>query len=206
MRHIILLAVTSLLLTPATSIAWGENNIGLYTSPTPDSYWWMEAHLPADGPGLYDIHLICLRPINAHTGGAIETIGGFELNIQLPEGWFFNGVTLPPNVLDFNSASHAFYCAGLIPVTRYGYDWVAQLATVTIGTFLEQPPAAGIHIEPYHAPSLPGQMAITDADDEFSISPAYPSSGDYAWPVLGINYIVVPTEGESWGNVKALFR
>ncbi len=206
MRPLLLVVLALLLLTPATSLAWGENNIGLYTTPTP--YGAYGNHLlVAPGPGLYEVYLVCTKPINQHTGADILTIGGFELNLVMPDGWFINGVTLPPDVLDFNSANNAFYCAGNIPVNLANSTGMALLATVTLATFLENLPPAGILIEPsFAAPSIPGHMAITDADDAFSISQAYPSSGEYTWPIMGINWEVVPTEDQSWGGVKALFQ
>ncbi len=205
MRPLLLAVLVFLFLATATSLSWGESDIGLYITPAPTLLWVSESILVARDPGLYDIYLVCTQPMNQHTGLEIETIGGFELNLRVPEGWFINNVALPPNVLDFNPVSHAFYCAGFIPVTTPGDLATALLATITLGTFLEQPPVSMLYIEPYYAPSLPGQMAITDADDDFSISPAFSISGDFSNPIFQINY-PVPNKDQSWGDVKALYR
>ena len=49
-------------------------------------------------------------------------------------------------------------------------------------------------------------MAITDADHEYALEPAYPSSGDYEMPIFGLNMGVVPEDDMSWGEVKSLYR
>jgi hypothetical protein len=56
--------------------------------------------------------------------------------------------------------------------------------------------------------SVPGEMAITDFNDDFSISVAYPVSGSHDLPVFGLftGGAVVPTEDASWGEVKSLYR
>ena len=63
------------------------------------------------------------------------------------------------------------------------------------------------------APSLAGEMAYQDADGGTLERPLLvamdPSSGSVDSPVFGFNDVenmVIPTESESFGSVKALFR
>jgi hypothetical protein len=188
------------LLVPTLALGWGENVIGLYVTETPtglDS----EASLNTGVPGSWDVYLVLTKAWNWSLNHAITNVGGFECSLVLPDEWTIAGVTYPPNVLDLNNANEHFYCSGLWP-TNFG---TVTLATITLGTFDPQP--GHIYIEPYFvAPSIPGTMAITDADDEFSLVEAGPSSGDYAEPIFGLNMSVVPDEDLAWGDVKSLYR
>ncbi|MCP4570892.1 MAG: hypothetical protein GY838_00945 [bacterium] len=206
-RHF-LIALTLLAATtaPAGAITWpGEIVLGPDLSSNTLEAWT---------PGLYEIQLFVWNPTNEHTGDPIQNVGGFELNLSLTEEWFFQSIELPPGVIDFDAATDAFYCAGQIPVQTvtgsspgWGYERYAHLATITVGTFVESPGYGGIYVAPYwRIPSIPGHMAITDADDEYSLSPVYPATGSYEWPVMGINAWVVPERDTSWSELKALYR
>lgn len=199
---IALFAVT--LLVPSLALGWGENNIGMYTTETPapggeDA----EAQLIAPTFGQYSIYVVLTRPWNFNTGGPIANVGGYEFEMSdLPPGWSFAGFVFPPNTTDFNGNDQQFFVSGQIPVTGES----ALLVEIQIGTFDATPEAGHIWIAPYFAPSIPGAMAVTDFDDGFSISEAFPSSGDYGLPVFGINAAVVPSEDASWGGVKSMFK
>ena len=70
--------------------------------------------------------------------------------------------------------------------------------TVTSGPVFLSPYSMG-------APSIPGAMAITDADDGFSLSRAFPVSTGFDHPVMWINP-GTPNDERAWGEVKALYR
>ncbi|MCP4574333.1 MAG: hypothetical protein GY838_18410 [bacterium] len=203
MKKVIIALFALLLIVPAGAFAQATSNIGLYTTPDPAKPLGIESQvsLIAPGSGLYDIYLVCTDPTNENTGLPIENVGGFELSLTLPPGWLFNGVAYAEGVLDLDAAAEHFYCSGSIPVVGGN----ALLATITLLTF--DGTAGPIHMAPYFAaPSIPGSIAITDADDAFSLSHAYPSSGNFDDPVFGLNMVVVPTEDVSWGDVKSLFQ
>ncbi len=203
--------VLALLLATSAYGSWFDNEIGLYIDADDNAYWG-NALLEAPAAGSYEVFLICYEPVNDATGEWIETLGGYELHLYMPDGWFIQDVVLPPNVINFASAAGSFYCAGDITVgwngTGYSAERITILATITLGTFLEDPGQAYIFMGPYMGiPSIPGHMAITDANDGYSICRAYPSSGDYELPVMGINAPwIVESETASWSDVKALYR
>ncbi len=202
MKTLLTTLIVVALLVPALALGYNENNIGLYITeaPTGDD---AEATLVAATPGGYDIYLVLTKAYNWSLFAPINNVGGFECSLTLPDSWQISEVVLPPNVLDLNGDLAHFYCAGLIPVT----GGMATLATITIGTFDSPPPAGYVYISPYFAaPSLPGTMAITDADHEYVLEAAYPSSGDYDEPIFGLNMSVVPDEDLTWGDVKSLYR
>ena len=84
-------------------------------------------------------------------------------------------------------------------------DSRVTLVSMTLATFTET--EGLIYLAPVDGvPSIPGALAITDAGDNFVLSEAYTSSGDFANPVFGLRLPVVPTEDAAWGDVKSLFR
>ncbi len=204
MKKLIIALFAVMLMVPTLALGWGENNIGLYTVPNPTGAD-EEASILATGPGAANLFLVLSNPYNYNTSAPIENLSGFECSLSdLPPGWGFGEITLPAGVLDLDGAAQHFYCSGTFaPAT--GNDIV--LAEIQIGTYDAAPTGGYVFIAPYFAaPSIPGSMGITDGDDNHSISPAFPSSGDYEDPVFGINMDVVPTEDTSWGSVKSMFQ
>ncbi|MCP4574332.1 MAG: hypothetical protein GY838_18405 [bacterium] len=200
MKTLITTLIVVALLVPALALGYNENNIGMYITETPSGAN-ADATLNTAAPGTYDVYLVLTNAYNWAQFSPITTVGGFECSLTLPENWTFSGVSLPPNVLDLNNDPAHFYCSGQIPVT----GGTATLATITLLTFDPTPGLA--YIAPYFAsPSIPGSMAITDADREFALEAAYPASGDYAEPIFGLNMGVIPDEDVSWGEVKSLYR
>lgn len=191
-----------------------ENNIGLFSTDQPEFAFpgypagiSFETIVWAYGPGSYETYLVCREPMNLDSGEAMEIIGGFELKLLLPDGWFVEEVALPPDVLDFDASESGFHCAGLIPVGSSNGIPAALLATITLGTLLEKPGIDYVFLAPcFMTPSIPGHMAITDADDAYSLHMAFPRSGSYDLFVMTINSHVDPVEDRSWGDVKALYR
>lgn len=205
-------SITIILVILLAASAWAQypdNRIGLVVDEGEGPSPW-NAILNAWSPGTYTIYLVCYDPVNENTGNPITTLGGFECYIDLADpAWFFHEIVLPPNIIDFAPADNSFFCAGLFPVVPApftGADSYTPLATITIGTWAVPGPS-GVYIAPYNVlPSIPGHMAITDANDEYSLSKAYPTTGTYEVPVLGINMTTSPEEDTSWSDVKALYR
>lgn len=215
MRTLFLVFAILTLCAAGSASAEIVNRIGVFSTADPPDLRCLRVpaaqsaytRLIAPTPGLYVVHVLCINPRNDHTGEPIHMLGGFEFTLEIPEGWFVQSAILPSCVLDFDPAGSSFYCGGMVPVDQYGPEVTVELATVTLATWEDPPPAGYIYMAPYFvAPSLPGLMAITDAEDEYSLTAAIPSRVDFAEPVLAINYTVVPAEDRAWGDVKALYR
>lgn len=198
----LLLILTCLLACPlvvsaALPLVASQATIGMYTTESPADI--EDAVLEAPVGGLYTTYLVCAEPQN-DGGDPISTLGGYECELSVSGGWSFQSVVLPPNVLDLDSTVDAFYCSGLMPVSG-GF---VTLATVSL---LNYTPAKGwVWIAPYSAaPSIPGYMAITDADAGFALAKAEASSGDYDRPIFGINQ-GAEKEDATWSGVKATFQ
>jgi len=203
-RFFVIFAVVSLTVGVAYAQDFGEypNEIGIYNTVTPTGD---PSEIYIDSPtgaGGYNMFLVISNATDEGAGTALETIGGFELSVVRPAGWNMV-VTLPAAVLDLDGAAEHFYCSGAIPVTG---DFTV-LCEIQFGSFGGA--ASGwILLTPYSngEQSIPGHMAITDADNNFVLSRAFPISGDYEAPVAGINMQAVDTEDVSWGSVKSLFQ
>lgn len=215
MRTLILVVAVLSLCLVGTAAAEITNRIGVFSTPDPPDLGCLFVPAPqscytrliAPVPGEYDVYVLAINPHNDNTGEPIHMLGGFEFDLEVPAGWFVQSATLPSCVLDFDGSNNSFYCGGQVPVDRSDPVVTVLLATVTLASFEDPPPAGYLHMAPYFlAPSLPGMMAIADAEDSFSLTPAVPSRVDFAVPVLAINYTVVPAEDRAWGDVKALYR
>lgn len=189
------------LLAPSSGVAQEPyNEIGIYTTttPTPAND---EASYYGALPGQFECYLVITNPFNTVTTMApIVELGGFECHIALPLGFQIFSSTLPAGTINFTSPP-TFFVSGSIPVT----DNRSLLATLSIATFTGTDGL--VYLEPVpSAPSIPGSIAITDAGDNFQLIEAFPSSDDLANPVFGINHDVIPSQDESWGDLKAMFR
>ncbi len=202
-RFFVILAVLSLA-GAAFAQDFGEypNEIGIFNTATPtgaDSEIYIDA---PTGAGGYNMFLVISNATDEGASTALETIGGFELSVVRPAGWNMI-VTLPAGVLDLDGAAEHFYCSGAIPVTG---DFTV-LCDIQFGSF-GGAESGWIFLTPYSngEQSIPGHMAITDAENNFVLSRAFPISGSYEDPVAGINMQATPTEDVSWGSVKSLFQ
>lgn len=177
------------------------NEIGIYTSPTPTADNAEALACYQGAPGQIAAYVVLTNPRNEHTGELISSVGGFEFKLVVPANVFLLGVTLPPLTTNF-ATSPEFLCGANIPVV----DGRARLLTLNLGEFSMTP--SQLFITPVVAApqSVPGNIAITDYNDDFTISVAHPVSGGFDLPVFGLWSCVVPTEDASWGEVKSLFR
>jgi hypothetical protein len=180
-----------------------NNEIGIYLDPNPTAANAQELSNYDGLPGQVAAYVVLTNPYNNNLNAPITVVGGFEFRIVLPANVFLLAATLPPNSTNFATAPD-FLCGSNAPVV----DNHVTLLTLNLGAF--DGATSLLYLTPVQdAPqSVPGELAITDFNDDFSISVAYPVSGDPALPVFGLftGGAVVPTEDASWGEVKSLFR
>ncbi|MCP4573514.1 MAG: hypothetical protein GY838_14245 [bacterium] len=182
------------------------NEIGLYNTSTPtgaDSECYIDA---PSGMGSFPMYLVISNAIDETTGEPITNIGGYELSMTLPPGWDIS-VTYPCGIV-VTPEDPPFYVSCPIPVMGM-FTVLAEVLISSWGGGATGP----IYLSPFTegTPSIPGHMAITNADNGDALSRAYPASGGYEYFVTGINIIPggmrpVPTTETSWGAVKATFR
>ncbi|MFN2370742.1 MAG: hypothetical protein ABR506_06240 [Candidatus Krumholzibacteriia bacterium] len=193
-KMLLILAALSLVATGALA----ENNeIGIYLTQdaNPDNTVYNGA------AGSFTAYVVLSDPWNDNTNTPIAVVGGFEFRIEVPANMYLMGAALPPSTTNFASVPE-FLCGANIPVVGGN----ATLITLTLGEFSMTPSL--VYLTPVvNAPqSVEGEMAVTDYNDDFTISNAYPVSGGHDQPVFGLWTSVVPTEDASWGEVKSLFR
>jgi len=181
-----------------------QNEIGVYTTATPTGLIANQdaetSYTGAPG-GAIMAYVVVTNPWNQNTNTAIDLVGGFEFHLYLPANVFLLGQVLPPSATNFATAPD-FYVGCAAPVV----NGAATLLTLTLGEFSGTPGYVSLGPVLAPAPSRPGNMAITDYNDGFSISLAYPVSGDYNLPVFGMYQPVVPNDDATWGGVKSLYR
>jgi hypothetical protein len=192
----LLIALTLLCMVVGGS-ALARNEIGIYTTPDADP---LNASYEG-APGQFTAYVVLTEPWNDNTGTPIDVVGGFEFRLELPANVFLLAGVFPPATTNFATAPE-YLCGSNIPVV----NGLATLITLTLGEFSAVPGQIFISPVVVAPASVPGNIAITDFNDDFSISVATPSSGDFAEPIFGIYMGVVPTEDASWGEVKTLFR
>ena len=185
----------------------GENEIGMFMVENPTAESAQDDACYMGSPGQFTAYVVLTNPVNQNLGTPMANVGGFEFNLGYAAGLFVTPV-LHPSATNFMSPPD-FFCGSNIPVV----GGQCTLITLTIGTFTADP--APWYIAPVSDPavqSIPGSIAITDADDNFSLSEAYNTTGsvDDIWdvPVFGMFECsgVVPNEDVSWGGVKTLYQ
>jgi len=211
MKPLFTIVMLATLLAAVPADAQFVNRIGIYSSPTPSRVWAEdsnpETNIYFPNPGFLDVYLVCVNPHNDATGYDIVRLGGFELNIRVELAWILHHVTLPPDIIDLDAGLPALYCSGFLPVTSHGDNGIALLATLTLLHLYSQPGVGLVYLDPYFtAPSIPGHMAVTDANDNFSLHAAETSAPLPEQPACYLNYFWDPVEDRAWGEVKALYR
>lgn len=204
-RFLVLLAVMALCAGAANAQFLFENNneIGIYTTQTPTAENAQDM-ATMNSAALYtpfSLYVVVSSPFDVNNGQPIAAIGGFEFHVAAPANILVTGWILPP--LTTNFATPPDFLAGSnTPV-------VGGLATVlTVNCVATALDPGFFYLTPVtNTPqSVPGEMAITNYNNDFRISVVYPVSGSHETPVFGFNAGVVPTEDASWGEVKSLFR
>ena len=151
-----------------------------------------------------------------NTDTAITRLGGFECLVDLPaEVSTLMQTTYIPGSLNFLTPPQ-FLVGADIPVLG------SQVLLATFVVYIVEDPTDqmwGAFVKPVESryQSIEGFAAITDYDDEFSLSIAPSAGGTYDDPVFFFipsgdivpgspGKCVVDTESQSWGNLKALYR
>ncbi|MFN2370741.1 MAG: hypothetical protein ABR506_06235 [Candidatus Krumholzibacteriia bacterium] len=204
-RFLVLFAMMALCVGVANAqgfIYEHNNEIGIYTTPDPTAENAEEMAVYTGAPGGSIMgYVVLTNPWNENTGTPIAAVGGFEFKIVLPANVFLLSAALPPATTNFASVPE-FLCGANIPVV----DDHCTLITLTLFESAGTPSL--VFITPVEAApqSVPGNIAITDFNDDFTISVAHPVSGAFDSPVFGLWSSVVASEDASWGEVKSLFR
>ena len=180
-----------------------DNEIGIFVVENPTAESAQDDACYMGSPGQFTAYVVLTNPFNQDDGVAISAVGGFEFRLVYPAGLFVTP-TLHPSATNFTTPPD-FYAGCNIPMNGGNQ---ATLITLTIGTFTADPAAWFLTPVTSVAPSIPDGMAITDANDDFSLAQAYPTSGSYDVPVFGMFECtdVVPNEDVSWGSMKTLFK
>jgi len=185
----------------------GENEIGMFMveNPTAENAEGMSCYMGV--PGSVFTYVVLTNPVNQTLGTPIENVGGFEFKIDWPAGIFVTP-TIHPSATNFQTAPD-FYCGANAPVV----GGQVTLISMVIGMFNDNPLEFFITpVSDSTTHSIPGGIAITDADDNFEISEAYTTAGsvdgrDFSAPVFNMFHCdVVPNDDVSFGGVKALFQ
>lgn len=195
----IMIALTVAVFLVGTAVAELDNAIGIY-HPLPNNTDNLLEYTNYIGePGVFQVYAVLTHPNNDNTGVPISNLGGFEFRLELPGAVALTGVELPASCMNFMSPPE-FLVGANLPVIG---DMVT-LATLSLAETTGQ--KCSIYLSPLSgSASIPGAMAIADADDEFSLSEAVPISGGFDVPVFGL-YFVPAEEDASWGKVKTLYR
>ncbi len=202
MRSLTLL-LSVLLIAAAAPVRGGladlENAIGLYTAIPDDLDEAGSLAIYEGDPGAFPVYVVLTNPYNQHTGAPISRIGGFEFRLELPSNVMLLNAALPPQSTNFMSPPN-FVVGANVPV----YGNAGTLATLTLGEFTGT--GGRVRLSPVSGPqSIPGSLAVTDFNDDFSLSAAVPSSGNLDAPVFCI-FCRQYDEASTWGGVKTLFR
>jgi len=196
-------AIAIITFATASFASWppGIDKMGLYSADDGTGYCNLDV-----GVGPITIYLVL-------TGCSIGAgVHGWECRFTytLSAGLFEGAATLYGSAINIGTLPD--YIVGLsAPLPRAGDD------SVVLATFGFLAGAADIENEfflgPVSIPSIPGaaDMIFAAGDDEGNLLLAHPANGDYANPAFQINLgpltpTPVPTENETWGGVKNLYR
>lgn len=199
----LLLPMLMLLVLPAAPAAADltdlQNAIGLYTDIPGDLSDVSRLTAYEGDPGTFTVYAVLSNPYNENTGAPISLVGGFEFRLELPSNIILLDATLPPSSVNFMNPPN-FYVGTSVSVSGD----VAPLLTMTLGEFSGS--GGRIQLAPVsNYPSIPGSLAVADADDEYSLSAAVPSSGRLDAPVFCV-FCRQYEEESTWGGIKTLFR
>lgn len=142
-------------------------------------------------------------------------VGGFEFSLTNADGTtfmpppndFVATYTLPPGAI--NVATPPDFVCGLASPA----PWSPCITLVTIELLIFDSAPWCFGVKPFHAPSIPGQMAYVPYDDPSFLIPMYPNTGpevtDYTMACLNSADCPpgpIATEERSWGTLKSLYR
>ena len=184
------------------------NEIGIFAVENPTAESAQDDACYTGPAGQFTIYCVLTNPVNTLANRPMINVGGFEFGIGWPAGIFVTP-TIHPSATNFQTPPD-FLCGANIPVV----GGQCTLITITVGTFSDDPGAW--YLGPISDPgvqTIPGAMAITDYDDNFSLAEAFSTAGssgdrDFSAPVFSMwdCGVVVPNQDVSFGGVKALFN
>ncbi len=214
----IVIVCCALLLLAGSASAQEQNLIGLVseadcplvTNSTHTNDCFSEPYC-----GLQEFYLVVWHPWNTSLDQAITNVGGFECKLLLPDGFYLLGVQLPPMSINFKPLPEMLVGTN-VPVV--GDQTVLATITVLVPEYVGDTMFARLTpVNPVYQ-SIAGRLAITDANDEFSLQAvdAFGPLGiaaDYTEPMLYFgdpqgqgSPCVVPNQPTSWGSLKADYR
>lgn len=201
-----LLFILAAMLIATTALA--QNEVGIYVVDDPSDTTAEEDACYMGPVGEFEIYCVLTDPFNENTNSSITQLGGFEFRVEWPADIFVTPV-IDVSATNFQTPPD-FLCGANIPVV----GGQCTLITITVGTFSDDPGAW--YLGPISDPgvqTIPGAMAITDYDDNFSLAEAFSTAGssgdrDFSAPVFSMwdCGVVVPNQDVSFGGVKALFN
>jgi hypothetical protein len=165
--------------------------------------------------GVNEIFLVVVNPWNTNLDTPIANIGGFECRVELPGDVLLLGMALPPASVNFKPLPE-FVVGTNIPVAVE--QTLLATLTVLVPEYVGETLYAKLSPVNQAYQSIPGRLAISDANDGFSLQAvdAYGAggvAGDYTEPML---YFGDPTgagapcavdvDDATWGALKALYR
>jgi hypothetical protein len=184
----LVLIVLSIILAPPSQAGLEDldNAIGLYTEVPSDFDEARRLNFYEGDPGTFQVYVVMTRPYN-------------EFRLELPSTIYLLDAVLPSNSANYMSPPD-FFVGTNVPVSSD----MGTLGTLTLGEFTGG--GGEIFLAPVsRAQSIPGEMAVADFDDDFSLSRAVPASGDFGFPVFCV-FCQQYAEGRTWGDVKSLYR
>ncbi|MFT5316411.1 MAG: hypothetical protein ACI9UK_002257 [Candidatus Krumholzibacteriia bacterium] len=203
------LAALSLLApsTGFTQTAW--NQLGIYADPTGDP---ASANVSPTIGDQFTGYLVLTNPVNEFFNGGtgtavpITAVDGFECNIAFPPSasFFTLSTVFAANAID----------VGVKPDFVVGFSESAPVTgnAVVLVTWTFLALAPGPHdffLDITALPSIPGVMAVVDANDpeNANLQPVYRSTNDANVPVFSVTGDnAIANETQTFGGVKSLFR
>lgn len=184
-----------------------HNEVGIYTVPDPDGC--ETAQVDAAPFTRFTAYIVLTNPYNEELGQPVTTVGGFELSLEVPASVIVLTTRYPPDCFGFPPPP---------PDYITGCPSAVSNGAAVLMTFDLMPMTGGtafFRLEPLQTmpPSIAGEMAFADPDDDFSLHIMHPVSGSHDVPVFAVNWDgelsfceTVPVRDASFGGVKALYR
>ena len=183
-----------------------HNELGLYTVPDPDGCATAQVDVAA---GItFTCYLVLTNPWNEALDRPVANVGGFEFRLGIPSDVYLISDDLPPCPTCFVTPPDYIWPAS-VPVM----DGCCSLVAFHLMSVTDEPRFLSLGPIQDSAQSIPGQMAFTDQDDQYSLQAMRPISGSPDVPVFAVNWDgdlsfceTVPDAGMSFGAFKALYR
>ncbi len=181
------------------------NEVGIYTVENPDGCATAQIDVPA--MTAFDCYLVLTNPYNENLARPVANVGSVEFRLVMPGDMYLLYANVPPHY-GFDEPPDFQYATD-VPII----DGRGTLLTFTLMLATDEP--RFLYLTPVRdrPQSIPGAIMFTDLDDGWSMHVMYPVSGSFDVPVFAINWDgdlsfceTVPTQEQSFGAVKALYR